>query len=103
VAITVAAMLGLMGWGCFCGRGRSGAELMRVASRQVGLIAMALLLILNLRTDVWVSAYYGVSVAEAPKLLPTWLVPVLTVALVLWVATVAAVTRRNEPVISGTR
>jgi len=48
---------------------------------------------LNLRADVWVASAYGVTVAEAHTLQPTWIIPVLTLALVAWAAVVIALTK----------
>jgi hypothetical protein len=61
------------------------------------LLGFVILLLLNLRTNVWVATSYGISVAEAREVLPTWIVPVLTLALVVWVALVVAVTQRGRP------
>jgi hypothetical protein len=51
---------------------------------------------LNLRTNVWVATSHGVSVAQAGEVLPTWIVPVLTLALVVWIALVVAVTKLGQ-------
>jgi hypothetical protein len=79
------------------GRKATGATLGRVAGGHVSLMGIVILLLLNLRTNVWVATSYGISVAEARAVLPTWIVPVLTLALVVWVALVVAVTQRGRP------
>ena len=66
---------------------------MRALGGHVGLIGGMILVTLNLRTDVWVASGYGVSVAEAHSLLPTWIVPLLSLALVFWTALVLVLTK----------
>lgn len=80
-------------------RGRAGTDLGRMTGIHVGVMAVAILMFLNLRTTAWVAASRGISVADASQTLPIWIVPVLTAALVVWVALVVAVTRpgRNLP------
>ncbi len=52
-----------------------------------------MLAIFNVRFDVWVASAYGVSVAEIHNVLPVWMVPVLTLVLVIWSGILLAVTR----------
>jgi uncharacterized protein Usg len=49
--------------------------------------------VINLRLDVWAAAGYGVSVAEIHNRLPTWIVPLLTLVLVIWTGVVLALTK----------
>jgi hypothetical protein len=92
-AITAGVML-VLGMAAYVrGRGQTGVALARRAGIHTGAIGIAILLILNLRTNIWVAASYGVSVADASHVLPTWIVPVLSLALVVWVALVFAVVR----------
>ena len=41
---------------------------------------------LNLRLDAWLASGYGLPVSEVHRLLPLWIVPLLSVLLVAWVA-----------------
>jgi hypothetical protein len=67
-------------------------EVLRVTSSHLVLCGAVILLKVNQRIDVWVASAYGVTVAEAPHLQPLWLVPVLSLALVVWTTLVLAVT-----------
>jgi len=73
--------------------GRTGAALGRVAGAQIGLACGVILLLLNLRLGSWMAADRGISVAEVARILPLWMVPVLTLALVAWVGLLFAVFR----------
>jgi len=74
-------------------RGRTGAAALQAIPLQLGLCGLAMLLIFNLRFDVWVAAAYGVSVPEAHRLQPIWIVPLLSLGLLLWAGIVAALAR----------
>jgi hypothetical protein len=52
-----------------------------------------IVVVLNLRLDVWLAARYGVSVAEFHHLFPMWIIPSLTLALALWIGLVLALTK----------
>jgi H+/Cl- antiporter ClcA len=60
------------------------------------LAAGAVLVLLNLRLDVWVAERRDVSVAELHQFLPIWLVPVLTLALIAWIVALIAITKPNR-------
>jgi hypothetical protein len=57
-----------------------------------------ILVILNLRADVWVARAYGVTVTEAHHLQPIWIIPVLTLALIAWTALVMALVKPKQGV-----
>jgi len=42
---------------------------------------------------VWMAARYEVSIAEMHQLYPLWLIPSLTLALLLWIGLVLAITK----------
>jgi hypothetical protein len=81
VVLSVAAFLRI--------RGKTGAEVARASSLHLGICCAVMLMVLNLRIDVWVASAYGVTVAEADRLQPTWIVPVLSLAFVIWVKVVS--------------
>ncbi len=94
VAVLSGATLVLAVAAFFRARAAAGATgLLRVTGSHLALIGMVIVLTLNQRIDVWVASAYGVSVAEAHHLQPLWLVPVLTLAFVLWTTLVVALTR----------
>jgi RNA polymerase sigma factor (sigma-70 family) len=74
-------------------RGRIGAALARATSGHVAVCSAVILAAFNLRLDVWMASGYGVSVAEIHRLLPTWIVPLLSLALVIWSGLVLALTK----------
>jgi RNA polymerase sigma factor (sigma-70 family) len=75
------------------GRGVDGAAILREVGSHTALAGGTILLILALRADVWVAAAHGLRVEEAHQALPTWLVPMLVLALAGWTMLLAAWTR----------
>lgn len=73
----------------------TGADIARAASRHLGLCCGMILIALNLRIDVWVANAYGVRVEEAHRLQPTWMIPLLSVAFVIWTAAVVKLAGRK--------
>ena len=95
--IIAAIMIALFAWRLYQGRGKAGAAAIRMVTRHFALAAGAVLVLLNLRLDVWVAERRDVSVAEVHQFLPIWLVPLLSVALVAWVSALVALTKpRSE-------
>jgi RNA polymerase sigma factor (sigma-70 family) len=84
-------------WSVFRLRGRSAATVGPALGHHLNLLGLMILAILNLRADVWVARAYGVTVAEAHDLLPIWIIPVLTLALVAWTAVVVTLTKNSKP------
>ena len=91
--IATGTMLVLGVYSFFKVRGGTGAVVEQTLGRHLSLDGLIILAILNLREDVWVASAYGVSVAEAHNLQPTWIVPLLTLALLAWWAMVVALTK----------
>jgi len=71
----------------------TGVAAVRTAYRHLALCCAVVAAVINLRLDVWAAAAYGVSVAEVHSLLPIWIVPLLTLVLVIWIAAVLALTK----------
>ena len=76
-------------------RGKTGVDIARASSLHLGICCAVILMALSLRIDVWVASAYGVTVAEAHHLQPTWIVPVLCLALVIWVRVMSTLTKPN--------
>jgi RNA polymerase sigma factor (sigma-70 family) len=91
--ITAGMMVALAIGAFFNIRGRTGAALARAVNGHMAVCAALTLATFNLRLDVWLTSGYGVSVAEIHRLLPTWIVPVLSLALVIWGAVVGSLTK----------
>jgi RNA polymerase sigma factor (sigma-70 family) len=90
VAILTGAVLVLCIAAFFRIRAAAATEVLRVTSSHLALCGTVILLTLNQRIDVWVASAYGVTVAEAQRLQPTWIVPLLSLAFVCWTALLIA-------------
>lgn len=79
-------------------RGLPAATATARLGQHLVLACALVLLIMNLRTDVWVGNAYGVPASEAHNVLPTWIVPVFSFALVAWGALLWRITKfKLEP------
>ena len=96
-----AAMMALGGWSYFRCRKKSGASLERTAFHHLALLAAILCLIVNLRVRTWIAYGFGVSLTDVGNVVPLWIVPVLTLALVLWSVLVFLLTRISCRVTKG--
>lgn len=85
-ATTAAAMVGLAAWAWIRYRNYGVRELMKAASSHLAVIGVVALLVLNLRAEVWLATAYRVTPAEAHRILPLWIIPVLSVLFVGWTA-----------------
>jgi RNA polymerase sigma factor (sigma-70 family) len=94
--IAAGTMLMLAIWSFIRLRGSSAVAVGPALGRDMNLLGLMILAILNLRADVWVANAYGVTVAEAHNLLPIWIIPVLTLALIAWTAVVITLTKNSE-------
>jgi len=74
-------------------RGKTGAAAAQASNGHLAVCSAVLLLTLNLRIDVWVASAYGVTVAEAHRLQPLWIIPLLTLAFVAWAGVLGALTK----------
>jgi hypothetical protein len=74
-------------------RGKTGADIARASSTHLKICCAVLLMALNLRIDVWVASAYGVTVAEAHQLQPTWIVPALSLAFLIWAGAMSTLTK----------
>jgi RNA polymerase sigma factor (sigma-70 family) len=91
-AIIVGLMVALAIWNYFKLRGQAGLAM----GGYIGQLASGsavVLAIFNLRFDVWVAPAYGISVAELHDQMPTWMVPLLTLVVVLWTGILLAMTK----------
>jgi len=71
-------------WHFFHSRGKTGTAGARAYIGQFASCGAVILAIFNLRFDVWLASGYGVSVAEVHRMFPMWMVPVLSLVLVVW-------------------
>jgi RNA polymerase sigma factor (sigma-70 family) len=73
-------------------RTRTGAAVTRAVAGHLALAWAVILVILNLRLDVWEASLHGMDLAAMHRLLPTWVIPALTLALLLWIGVTLALT-----------
>ena len=86
-------MLALGLWHFFHVRGKAGMAAIRAGIGHFALCWGVVLGILNLRWAAWLASRHECSVAEIHHLLPAWVVPVLTLALLLWAGLVLTLTK----------
>jgi hypothetical protein len=102
VAIITLVMLALGSSHFFQVCRNTGTAVVRTVAGHLAAVWGIILLILNCRLATWVAALRGIGPAEMSRLLPGWLIPVLTLALLLWIGLifVAVNRRRLEPAAS---
>jgi len=100
-AMTVGLMAALGVWNFFNLRGLTGLAVTRAYIGQLASCCAVMLAIFNLRFDVWAASWYGVSVAEIPRLFPAWMVPLLTLVLVVWSGISMALTKPKRRLLPG--
>jgi small-conductance mechanosensitive channel len=91
--IIVGLMVGLSVWHFADTRRKIGLAAMRAVAGHLALCWGVILVILNLRLDVWMAAAHRCSLAEIHSLFPAWVVPVLTLALLLWAGLILKLTK----------
>lgn len=84
--VLVGTAIGLAGWNFLSLRDRGGLAAAQVNGQHYLRCFLLILVVLNLRLDVWLATRYETSVAEIHQLFPLWLVPVLSLALLVWIA-----------------
>jgi hypothetical protein len=55
-----------------------------------------ILVILNLRLESWLASSRGIDLAEMRRLLPVWIIPLLTLSVVAWVGLLLKVTKSKR-------
>ncbi len=93
VGILAGIMVVLGVWHFFDFRGRTGTAAVRAGIRRLTLDFGVILVVLNLRLEVWLAARREVSLAEFHRLLPAWVVPLLTLTLLLWIGVLLVLTK----------
>jgi RNA polymerase sigma factor (sigma-70 family) len=87
--ISTVAMIAMGGLYFLQISGRTGANATRTVARQLALTWVVVLVILNCRLEAWFVTLRGTGTFP----LPGWVIPVLTLGLVLWFGLLMAVTR----------
>jgi hypothetical protein len=90
----ITGLMVLLGAGNYFQRlARTGSAIIRETARQLALVWGVILVILNLRFDAWEASLHGMDLAAMHRLLPVWVIPVLTLTLVVWIGILLAVTK----------
>ena len=89
-AVIGGIMAVLFMWHLLQARSRPAAAFLSGATGRVALAWAIILMILNLRVQVWLAAFSGINLAEMHRRLPVWVVPSATLFLVLMVGAAAA-------------
>jgi len=93
VGILSGMMVVLGVWHFFQIGGRAGSATMRAGIRRVLLMFGAIVVMFNWRWDLWLAAVRGTDLAEIHSLLPAWVVPLLTLGVVIWIGVVSIITK----------
>ncbi len=72
---------------------RTGAAVTRAIAGHLALAWAVILVILNLRLEAWAASLHGLDLAAMHRLLPPWIIPLLTLALLAWVGVILALTK----------
>jgi len=91
-AIITATMVALGSSHFFQVRRKTGVAVVRTVAGHLAVVWGIILLILNCRLEAWTACLRGIGPAEMSRLFPLWLLPVLTLALLLWIGLVLVVT-----------
>jgi RNA polymerase sigma factor (sigma-70 family) len=98
--ILTGLMVGLGFWDYFGVHGQDGPTLVRTTFSRLAVYGLIVLLVFNLRLDVWMATARRVSLAEIHALFSPWILPALTLMLIAWIALVWAVTKPAQPEVS---
>lgn len=97
-AILTGAML-VLGIGHFLRfRNKSGVDAVHIGISHGSLAVGIILLIVNLRLGNWLALARSVRVAEMDARVPMWIIPLLTMAFVIWIGIVMVVTGHTSKV-----
>ncbi|MGD0815150.1 MAG: sigma-70 family RNA polymerase sigma factor [Verrucomicrobiota bacterium] len=90
----MSGMMVLLGvWHFFQMRGRGGSAALRAGIGRIALMFGAVVVMFNWRWDLWLAAIRGSELAEIHSLLPAWVVPLLTLGVVIWIGVVSIITK----------
>jgi hypothetical protein len=99
-AVTAGLMTLLFAWHFLKARKRTGAASLQGSTGHVALAWAIILVILNLRLQVWLATLLDLDPAALHRLLPAWVVPSATLFLVLVVGMATALSGSQRPLAS---
>jgi RNA polymerase sigma factor (sigma-70 family) len=94
--VITSVMMALIFWNFARFRGRTGAAIIRAVAQHQAWIWGIILVILNFRLNAWLASLRGSDLAEMHRLLPVWVIPLLTCALVAWVGLLIRIARTTH-------
>jgi RNA polymerase sigma factor (sigma-70 family) len=93
-SITLVGLMTVLGvWNFFNTRDRNGTVIATGYFIQLASCCVVILAVMNLRLDLWLARGYGVTVAQLHEQIPFWMVPTLTLVLLVWSVAVYLMTR----------
>ncbi len=95
-AITIVGLMTALGvWNFFRTRDENGKPFKTAYFVQLASSVALMIAILNVRVDLWLSNGYGMSVAELHDRMPVWMIPALTLVLLVWSVTVFIIAKHK--------
>ena len=91
-AIITATMIALGGSHFYWVRRTTGVAVVRSVAGHLAVVWGIIVLILNCRLGAWTASLRGIGPAEMSRLFPVWLLPVLTLSLLIWIGLVLVIT-----------
>ncbi len=74
-------------------RGKQGMEATKAGYNQMAICCAVVITTVNLRLDVWLSANYGLGIAEIRRMYPLWIAPALSFVLAAWTGALLVLTK----------
>lgn len=96
-ALIAGLMTLLFAWHFLKARKRTGATSLQGSTRHFALAWAIILVILNFRLQAWLATLLGFNLPALHRLLPAWVVPSVTLFLVLVVGMAIALSRSQRP------
>jgi hypothetical protein len=93
-AVILTGLMIAMGiWNFKSVRAQNGSAVSQAVIQQMALYGFIVLMVFNLRLDVWMAFARGVGVVEIHTLFSPWIIPALSLVLVGWIAFVWLITK----------
>lgn len=93
-AMMIIGLMTVLGvWNFFKTRDQNGVPFGAAYFIQLASCCVLMIAILNLRLDLWLAHGYGVTVAQLHEQMPFWMIPTLTLVLLVWSVAVFMMTR----------
>ena len=94
-------MIGMGIWNLISLGRQTGPAISHRTNIHMAVYALVILMVFNLRLDVWMAIARHASLDEIHALYPQWIAPVLSLAFILWVILVWRMTNPGRPMAGG--